>query len=204
MATAEFKNGFNLWGFALGAAAGVVALGVGLVVGRFDLVPAVFIAALVAGAVGLILGLPWGASDAQVSSPAPSVRQTESHAAVAPAAVPVAALSSVPETPVEVAPAEIVTEGRAPERLSGPRGGNADDLKQIEGIGPVLEKLCHELGFYHFDQIANWSAEEVAWVDANMPRFRGRIVRDKWVEQAKIIVTDGLDAFRIRAQTNDY
>ena len=41
-------------------------------------------------------------------------------------------------------------------------------------------------------------------VDAEMKTFKGRIARDKWVAQAKIIVADGLDAFRIRAKTNDY
>ncbi|NJM83062.1 MAG: NADH:ubiquinone oxidoreductase, partial [Tabrizicola sp.] len=91
-----------------------------------------------------------------------------------------------------------------PIRLSAARGGKADDLKEIEGIGPAMEKLVNELGFYHFDQIAGWSEADVAWVDANMKNFKGRILRDKWVAQAKIIVAEGLEAFRIRAATNDY
>ena len=78
------------------------------------------------------------------------------------------------------------------------------DLLEFEFIGPALEKLCNELGFYHFDQIANWTASDVAWVDQNMKNFKGRIVRDKWVAQAKLIVAEGLEAFRIRAKTNDY
>ena len=89
-------------------------------------------------------------------------------------------------------------------RLKAPRKGKADDLKEIEGIGPALEKLVNGLGFYHFDQIAGWSEADVALVDAEMKTFKGRIARDKWVEQAKIIVKDGLDAFRERAKTNDY
>ena len=91
-----------------------------------------------------------------------------------------------------------------PVRLSAPRKGKADDLKEIEGIGPALEKLCNSLGFYHFDQIAGWSDADVAWVDANMKTFRGRIVRDKWIAQSKIILSEGLEAFRVRAQTNNY
>ena len=67
-----------------------------------------------------------------------------------------------------------------------------------------MEKLCHEMGFYHFDQIANWSEADVEWVDANMKSFKGRIIRDKWVAQARLIVSEGLEAFRIRAKTNDY
>ncbi|MBL9051649.1 MAG: hypothetical protein JNK19_16175 [Tabrizicola sp.] len=91
-----------------------------------------------------------------------------------------------------------------PERLSAPRNGRPDDLKEIEGIGPALEKLVNGLGFYHFDQIANWSEADVALVDAEMKTFKGRITRDNWVAQAKIIVTDGLEAFRERAKTNNY
>ncbi len=89
-------------------------------------------------------------------------------------------------------------------RLTGPRGGKADDLKEIEGIGPALEKLVNGLGFYHFDQIAGWSEADVALVDAEMKTFKGRITRDKWVAQARIIVSEGLEAFRERAKTNNY
>jgi predicted flap endonuclease-1-like 5' DNA nuclease len=91
-----------------------------------------------------------------------------------------------------------------PERLKGPRKGRADDLKEIEGIGPAMEKLVNGMGFYHFDQIASWSDADVAMVDAEMKTFKGRISRDKWVAQAKIIVTEGLEAFRERAKTNNY
>ena len=78
--------------------------------------------------------------------------------------------------------------GTAPKKLDGPRGGVADDLKQIKGIGPKLEKLCHSLGFFHFDQVAHWTDDEVAWVDANLEGFKGRVTRDKWVAQAKELV----------------
>ena len=86
-------------------------------------------------------------------------------------------------------------EGTRPEALAGPRDGGADDLKQIKGIGPKLEKLCNSLGFYHFDQIANWTADEVAWVDANLEGFRGRVTRDTWVAQAKILAAGGETEF---------
>ena len=124
------------------------------------------------------------------------------------AAKPKAAPAAKPAVKVAAKPAAAkaprVKKPDGPERLSAPRKGKADDLKEIEGIGPALEKLCNELGFYHFDQIANWSAADVEWVDANMKTFRGRIVRDKWIAQCKIIITEGLEAFRVRAQTNNY
>lgn len=94
--------------------------------------------------------------------------------------------------------------GVKPASLATARGGVPDDLKAIEGIGPVLERLCHELGFFHFDQIAGWSADEIAWVDQNLKGFKGRVTRDKWVAQARIIVEHGLAEFLRRAKSNDY
>lgn len=86
-------------------------------------------------------------------------------------------------------------EGKRPAALKGPRGGKADDLKQIKGVGPKMEKTCNSLGFYHFDQIAAWSKDEIAWVDANLEGFRGRVTRDTWVAQAKILAAGGTTEF---------
>ena len=83
--------------------------------------------------------------------------------------------------------AEPEVDEAEPERLTGPREGRpADDLKRITGVGPQLEGLLHELGFYHFDQIAAWTPAEVAWVDARL-KFKGRIARDGWIEQARAL-----------------
>ncbi len=82
---------------------------------------------------------------------------------------------------------EVVDPGRRPEALSAPRDGGADDLKLIKGVGPKLEKLLFSLGFYHFDQVAKWDAKEVAWVDQNLEGFKGRVSRDEWVAQAKVL-----------------
>ena len=89
-------------------------------------------------------------------------------------------------------------EGKRPEALTAARAGGADDLKKIKGIGPKLEKLCNELGFYHFDQIAGWSADEVAWVNANLAGFKGRVSRDNWVEQAKLLASGAETEFSKR------
>lgn len=86
-------------------------------------------------------------------------------------------------------------EGVRPAGLDGARGGQADDLKQIKGVGPKLEQLLQSLGFYHFDQIANWTADEVAWVDANLKGFKGRVSRDNWVEQSRILASGGETEF---------
>ncbi|PID36452.1 MAG: hypothetical protein CR993_05135 [Rhodobacterales bacterium] len=91
-------------------------------------------------------------------------------------------------------------EGTRPETLSAARDGQPDDLKMIKGVGPKLEIMCNELGFYHFDQIANWTADEVAWVDANLEGFKGRVSRDNWVEQAKVLAAGGTTEFADRVK----
>ncbi len=79
--------------------------------------------------------------------------------------------------------------GVKPATLDGPQDGQADDLKQIKGVGPKLEKVLNDMGFYHFDQIASWTPEEVAWVDDNLEGFKGRVTRDDWVSQAKTLAS---------------
>ena len=70
-----------------------------------------------------------------------------------------------------------------PETLTAPRG-TPDDLKKISGVGPKLEGVLNDLGFWHFWQIAQWGPEQVAWVDTRL-KFKGRIERDNWIAQAK-------------------
>jgi predicted flap endonuclease-1-like 5' DNA nuclease len=146
-----------------------------------------------------------------VSAPAPAAEpKAKASAAPKPKAAPVAKAAAAPKAaaPKAAAPRAAAKPKAAkpagPERLKAARKGKADDLKEIEGIGPAMEKLVNSMGFYHFDQIASWSEADVALVDSEMKTFKGRITRDKWVAQAKIIVTEGLEAFRERAKTNSY
>ena len=104
--------------------------------------------------------------------------------------------------PVAVKPEVVATpepeatgEGRKPEMLAAARDGNPDDLKKIKGVGPKMENMLNEMGFYHFDQVAAWSGDEVAWVDANLKGFKGRVSRDNWVDQAKMLADGGETAF---------
>jgi predicted flap endonuclease-1-like 5' DNA nuclease len=219
MHKAENRNAPNLWGWVIGAAAGLVAFGVLVIVGKFDLFPAGAMGAAVAGAVGLFLGMPWGAGSNRpmpVASPARPVEPKPVAPVAEAVAQPAAFISTPPaapkpkaEAPAAKPAAKAAAKPKAakpagPERLTAPRQGKADDLKEIEGIGPAMEKLVNSLGFYHFEQIASWSDADVAVVDAEMKSFKGRITRDRWVAQAKIIVSEGLEAFRERAKTNNY
>ncbi|MCE0504274.1 endonuclease [Roseivivax sp. GX 12232] len=90
-----------------------------------------------------------------------------------------------------------------PETLSGARDGKPDNLKEIKGVGPKLEKTLNEFGFYHFDQIAGWTEEEVNWVNQNLTGFKGRVTRDDWVAQAKILASGGDTEFSKRVDKGD-
>lgn len=98
---------------------------------------------------------------------------------------------------------EGANEGVKPTTLDAPRGGKGDNLKKIKGVGPKLEKLCNRLGFWHFDQIAAWTDDEVAWVNANLEGFKGRVTRDNWVEQAKVLAAGGKTEFSERVEAGD-
>ena len=128
---------------------------------------------------------------------APDVEDEAPAPVSSPVATPAQSAAVVAETKTEAA-SEGAEMGTKPAALSAPRGGAADDLKQIKGVGPKLEELCNELGFYHFDQIAGWTAAEVAWVDENLKGFKGRVSRDNWVEQAKTLAAGGETEFSKR------
>ncbi len=113
-----------------------------------------------------------------------------------PASRPAAKAAAKPVAKPAKKPARkpVAPDGR-PELLQKPRGGKADDLKQIKGVGPKLEALLHKLGVFHFDQIASWRKKEVEWVDEHLEGFRGRVSRDEWVKQAKVLARGGETEF---------
>ena len=85
-----------------------------------------------------------------------------------------------------------------PEMLKAPKG-KADDLKKLKGVGPKLEGTLNELGVFHFWQVAAWTDDDVAWVDERL-KFKGRIERDGWIDQAKILAEGGETEFSKRAK----
>ena len=107
------------------------------------------------------------------------------------AAEPVAE-APAPEAPAaEEAPAEAAAEEAPKDAGAGYKGldapqGEADDLKQITGVGPVLEEKLNALGIYHYSQIAGFTPDDVEKVDTEL-NFKGRIERDEWISQAKVL-----------------
>jgi len=63
---------------------------------------------------------------------------------------------------------------------------DADDLTRIRGIAAVLEKRLHDLGVHTYRQIASWNEAHVRAFSARLA-FKDRIVRERWVEQARVL-----------------
>lgn len=83
---------------------------------------------------------------------------------------------------------EKASETKAEKLFDAPKD-KADDLKKISGVGPKLEEKLNALGITTFEQIANFTDEDVARVDEVL-NFKGRIEREDWISQAKDLAKD--------------
>lgn len=90
-----------------------------------------------------------------------------------------------PKTPAPEAPAPAEPPA-APAAPQAEKSDAPDDLKRINGIGPVIEKKLNALDVQHFHQIAGWSEADIARYDEAL-KARGRIAREDWVGQAKAL-----------------
>lgn len=79
--------------------------------------------------------------------------------------------------------------GARPAALLIEPDGAPDNLQRIKGVGPRLETLLHELGVCHFRQIATFSKADIIWINDQLS-FKGRIEREKWVEQAQVFLDE--------------
>tara|TARA_R110002033_G_scaffold53726_2_gene101838 strand:+ start:182 stop:1393 length:1212 start_codon:yes stop_codon:yes gene_type:complete len=132
---------------------------------------------------------------------APSAPVTETKAEVAPAPASEAqSKAKPPRTEAEPTPAAEAGAGKKPRTMKAPRKAGADDLKLIKGVGPKLEAMLNEMGYFHYDQIAKWGPAEVEWADQNLVGFKGRVSRDNWVEQAGKLAAGEQTEFSNRAK----
>lgn len=153
-----------------------------------------------------------------VTAPTPASAASVAPAAVA-STVPTAAPAAAKKPAAKKAPAKkaapkasaakpatakaparkpVAADGK-PEMLTAARGGVADDLKLLKGVGPKLEQTLNALGVYHFDQVASWRKKEIEWVDDKL-KFKGRIERDDWIKQAKVLAKGGETEFSKRSK----
>ncbi|WP_367349723.1 hypothetical protein [Sphingobium yanoikuyae] len=118
-----------------------------------------------------------------------------------PVAEPVIAEPVVVEPVVEETPAPVVEPAPAPipasPAVAAPSDG-ADDLLKLKGVGPKLGALLTELGVTRYAQIAGWSDSDIAAIDAKLGNFKGRPVRDQWIDQAKYLAAGDIAGFEAK------
>ena len=118
----------------------------------------------------------------------PEAAAAEAHGAAEEAHIR-SALANLPKDATPEQKANAV--GTRPSGITAARNDKADALQRIKGIGPVNEKRLHDLGTFHFDQIAAWTREEIRWVGTYLA-FPGRIDREQWVKQAANLAAGGI------------
>ena len=93
---------------------------------------------------------------------------------------------------VEAPPAPVAVPAPAAPSSSG------DDLSKLKGVGPKLVALLSSLGVTSFAQIAAWTDADIDVMDAKLGAFAGRIRRDNWVEQARLLTTGDTSAYEAK------
>jgi predicted flap endonuclease-1-like 5' DNA nuclease len=79
-------------------------------------------------------------------------------------------------------------------KRKAPTNPRKDNLQRLIGIGPVNERRLKEHGVRTFAQIAAWTSDDVQKVEEYL-RFGGRVERERWVEQAKLLAAGEEDEF---------
>ncbi|MBV1902088.1 MAG: 50S ribosomal protein L21 [Marinosulfonomonas sp.] len=105
-----------------------------------------------------------------------------------------AAKPATKAAPKKAAPAKAEAKAAAPKKAAAKKvapkaAATADDLKQLSGVGPALEKKLVEAGVTTFAQIAGWKKADVADMDEKLS-FKGRIEREGWIAQAKKLAAE--------------
>ena len=89
--------------------------------------------------------------------------------------------------PAAKAPEPAREVNKNPHLLDAPRGGKADDLTVMSGVGEKLALVMNDFGIFHFDQIAGLTDHGIDWLNAQQPGFKAVIKRFDLVGQAKAL-----------------
>ncbi len=108
-----------------------------------------------------------------------------------------ASLPATSEPAAEVLPATVKAE---PEPPAAPKGEHVPamgggDITQLKGLGPKLAATLAERGYTRLEQIAALTPDQAAELDAQLGTFQGRLARDRWIEQAKLLIAGDRAAY---------
>lgn len=142
------------------------------------------------------------AAPAKVAATKPAPKATAAKVAVAKAAAPKAAAPKAAVKPVvakTAAPKPSATKPAAAAKTAKPKAAAKviipDNLELLKGVGPKVNNMLKAMGITSFEQIANWTQADITEIDAKLGAFAGRISRDNWVEQAKLLVAGDVAGF---------
>jgi predicted flap endonuclease-1-like 5' DNA nuclease len=121
-----------------------------------------------------------------------------------PAPVPPAAESSIAERVPDLSGMRSVRSEafRTSDSMALSAPAKPDDLKRIRGVGLLIERKLNAMGIATYEQIANWTADDVGMVNAKL-EFKGRIERENWIEQARILASGGHTDFSRRFERGE-
>ena len=85
---------------------------------------------------------------------------------------------------------------------AGTGTGEVNDLKRIRGIGVLIEKKLNSLGITGYEQVANWTGADIDRI-SQLLDFKGRIERENWIEQARILASGGQTEFSRRVDRGE-
>lgn len=74
----------------------------------------------------------------------------------------------------------------------------ADDLTAIRGIDAEIEGRLRDLGITRFSQIAGWLPADIERIDGALGAFKGRLIRDEWIAQARLLARGDMDTYHQR------
>jgi predicted flap endonuclease-1-like 5' DNA nuclease len=133
---------------------------------------------------------PVAAPKAKVEAPkVKAVAAPKPKVAAKPAAKPTAKPAAKAEVKAAPKPKAVAKPKPAPKPVI------PDNLELLKGVGPKLNTLLRSLGVTSFEQVANWSAADIREIDSKLGNFAGRITRDNWVDQAKLLVAGDIKGF---------
>lgn len=158
-----------------------------------ELILWVLLAFFIGCIIGCLLRKLFGSESSFEEKPKEVAEAPPANAAMETTAPAVAAKAETKSAVAEALP--LTGKPARPKGIAAARGGKADNLQRISGVGPKNEKTLHGLGFFHFDQIAAWTSDEIAWVDDHL-KFNGRILREEWTEQARLLADGNDEEFR--------
>jgi predicted flap endonuclease-1-like 5' DNA nuclease len=127
---------------------------------------------------------------------APAALKATPKAAAKPAATKSVAAKPVMAKPAATKPvaAKAVAKPK-PKAAAKPKIIIPDNLELLKGVGPKLNDLLKSMGVTSFEQVANWKPSDIREIDSKLGNFAGRIGRDNWVDQAKLLIKGDVKGF---------